>query len=113
VIFASLCWYIFWSLGLFYSHFVDFEAISYKLWSFGIFFRFGKLCREKSGNPVPQACGESGGKSWASVAAMPERPHCPLPAEEKCRQEACPVVVVVVEEEVRKSAPAGTHFMKV
>jgi hypothetical protein len=26
--------------------------IWYILWSFGIFYRFGKLCGEKSGNPV-------------------------------------------------------------
>jgi hypothetical protein len=36
-----------------YSHFVYFVAIWYFLLSFRIFFRFGMLRKEKSGNPAP------------------------------------------------------------
>jgi hypothetical protein len=46
-------------VGIFYGHLVyiraiwySFVAISYNLWSFGIFFRFGMVYREKSGNPA-------------------------------------------------------------
>jgi hypothetical protein len=43
---------ILWSFWLFYGYWVHFMAIWYTLWSFGIhIFRFGMLCREKSGNP--------------------------------------------------------------
>jgi hypothetical protein len=46
------------NVDLFYGHLVDFTAIRYILWLFGnvviiwyIFYGFGVLCQEKSGNP--------------------------------------------------------------
>jgi hypothetical protein len=38
-------------VGIFRVHLVNFTANSYILWPFGIFFPFGVLSQEKSGNP--------------------------------------------------------------
>jgi hypothetical protein len=43
--------YILWPFGPFFGHLVYFVAIGHILWLFGNFLRFGKLHREKSGNP--------------------------------------------------------------
>jgi hypothetical protein len=39
-------------VGIFYGNLVHFTTIWYSLWPSGIFFRFGMLYQEKSGNPV-------------------------------------------------------------
>jgi hypothetical protein len=44
--------YITWPFDLLYGYLVYFVAIWYMLWLFDIFFRFGMLCEEKSGNPA-------------------------------------------------------------
>jgi hypothetical protein len=41
-----------WPFGIFDSHLVYLKDILYIFWSFGIFFRFGMLDQEKSGNPA-------------------------------------------------------------
>jgi hypothetical protein len=47
-------------VGKFYGCLVCFVAISYIFWPFWyIFYRFGMLCHEKSGNPVPEAAAMS------------------------------------------------------
>jgi hypothetical protein len=46
--FNGKCWSILWPFGLFYSHLVYCMAIWY------IFFRFGVLYQEKSGNPASE-----------------------------------------------------------
>jgi hypothetical protein len=64
----SQFWYIWGGLGMenygiFQLHSVYFAVICYRLWPFSkfcdrleYFFRFGILCKGKSGNPVLQPC---------------------------------------------------------
>jgi hypothetical protein len=45
------CQYILQSFGLLCGHLVYFMGFWFICWLFGIFFRFGMLYKEKSGNP--------------------------------------------------------------
>jgi hypothetical protein len=58
LVYFMVIWNILRSFVIFYGHLEYFTAIWYSLWPFGNvvviwhnFPRFGKLCREKSGNP--------------------------------------------------------------
>jgi hypothetical protein len=52
LVYFMTIWSILLPFGLFYCHLVYFIAIRYILWLFIIFFQFGMLYEEKSGNPV-------------------------------------------------------------
>jgi hypothetical protein len=47
----GIFWSILWPFGLFYGHLLYFVTVVFILLLFGIFFRFGLLHQEKSGNP--------------------------------------------------------------
>jgi hypothetical protein len=45
------CWFILWTRGPFWGHFLDFMDISYSLWLFGIFFPFWYFVPRKIWQP--------------------------------------------------------------
>jgi hypothetical protein len=74
-------WYIFEGLevencGTLNNHSEYFTATWYILWSFGIFYRFGMLYQEQSGNPWPQPQQESKNfKITTSRSYPPNKSH--------------------------------------